>query len=162
MEFQENGSHPDYCFISKDKITAAKLTKRQVLNVKNQKLNEAIKRNEFSIQYNKNRLNAELDNIKNIKLKTDILNYIKTFVKNLSETKKRDSRREKALSELKAKKRGTPTKVDIFNQTNILLPSEVEKILNMGFNGAIGSKVNQNKKLLILTQFEQFYSHFSK
>ena len=57
-EFQVNGSHPDYCFISKDKITAAKLTKKQVLNVKNQKLNEAIKRNEFSILYDKNRLNA--------------------------------------------------------------------------------------------------------
>ena len=86
MEFKTNRSHPDYCHISKDKIIAAKLTKQQVLNVKNQKLNEAIKRNEFSIQYNKNRLYAELDNIKNIKLKTDILNHVKTFVKNLSET----------------------------------------------------------------------------
>ena len=31
----------------------------------------------------------------------------------------------------------------------------------MGFNSPVGSGVNQGKKLLILTQFEEFWQHFS-
>ena len=65
------------------------------------------------------------------------------------------------MSEFESKISGTPIQVDIFNHTSIELPVEVKKILNMGFNSPIGSVVNNNKKLLILTQFESFYQHLA-
>ena len=77
IEFQRNGSHPTYCFISKEKVTATRLTKKQVLNLKNRKLEEAIFRNENCIKFNKLRFYEELSPIKDTKLKKDIINFTK-------------------------------------------------------------------------------------
>ena len=43
-----------------------------------------------------------------------------------------------------------------------MLPPEVENISNMGFNSPVGKRIDQGTKLLIPTQYEQFWQHLIK
>ena len=73
-----------------------------------------------------------MEKIDDESLKKQIFTAVKNTILNRSDVKKRDKKRNNTLAELEAKNKGSPMKVDVFNETNISLPSEVKKNFKYG------------------------------
>ena len=153
---------PNFTKISRSVIKQGRLSPQQILNLRQQNLNEAIQREHTRLDKNTYKFNKILSNIQQ-QLESPSV-YEKLKYKLFNEITKRektnDQHRIQKLTKLENNYKQIPyATVVIQNISNNEIPVEVLKALELGLNTAVGGKPND---LETLTEMDRFFEKWKK
>ena len=150
---------PKFTELSKKTVQSAELSPNKVRELRTKKLNDAVHIHEDRLHKNKYKFDTALNQVKfspigNLSFKK-IRDKIEYKIRVIE--MKRDLRRSNMLEKMINTNNFEPSKINIYNETNIEIPPNVQKILQFGLQHPIGSKP---KPLITLTAIEQFLKHW--
>ena len=150
---------PKFTLIKPKIVETCRLSPDRILELRRDKINSCLFDEENRKIYNLNKFHSALNNL-NLPEESckELKEHIFSKAKTLELT--RDNRRDRSFQNLiQYKINPEIAKITILNQTDCLIPGEIEDILCFGLNNSIGGRA---KKLTLLSKFDGLFEHWEQ
>ena len=151
---------PKFTTIPRKVKESLDLNNHQVKKYREKKLHKAINEKNLLLSELKLKLTELFSRLLNFFTQYELNQKTSIFNSRISKTEKMaDAKRELKLKKLRDQNFNTVhAKVTIHNFTDIIIPPNIEKILELGIHAAIGGHAQKNT---ILTKFENFFKEWT-